>query len=353
VTLLDINDLSIQYRTQEGPINAVRDVSFSIDENETFGLVGESGCGKSTIAKSILRILPSNGEITNGAIELNLPSRSVDLATVDTKTLREIRWAEVSMIAQSAMNALDPVYTIGDQIVEAVQLHEDTPTREARELAADLFETVGLDRERIDSYPHQLSGGMRQRAMIAMALALEPSLILADEPTTALDVITQDHILEEINDLKQDLGSSMLIITHDISVVAETCDRVGVMYGGELVEVGPIEEVFVNPEHPYTLGLLNAFPTIEGEERDLITMTGSPPDLADPPTGCSFYDRCPYREPRCAEHPPRLSPRGVKADASANGEADWQAACFVSEDGADIEATYERTLDNQELWQRL
>ncbi|MEF8800598.1 MAG: ABC transporter ATP-binding protein [Halolamina sp.] len=346
MSLLDINDLSIQYRTQEGPINAVRDVSFSIGENETFGLVGESGCGKSTIAKGILRILPPNGEVTGGSVDLNLQDRTVDLATTDTKTLREVRWDEVSMIAQSAMNALDPVYTIGEQIIEAIQLHEDTSTKEARERTKELFEMVGLDPERIDSYPHQLSGGMRQRAMIAMALALEPSLIIADEPTTALDVITQDHILEEINDLKERIGSSMLIITHDISVVAETCDRVGVMYGGELVEVGPIEEVFVNPEHPYTLGLLNAFPTIEGEERELITMTGSPPDLAEPPTACSFYDRCPYREPRCAENGPALTARD-------GGEDDWQAACFVSGDGEDIEATYEQRLENQDLWQRL
>ena len=346
MSLLDINDLSIQYSTNEGPIDAVRNVSFSIGENETFGLVGESGCGKSTLAKSILRILPPNGEITGGSIDLNLPNRSVNLATTDTETLQEIRWDEVSMIAQSAMNALDPVYTVGEQIVEAIQIHEDTSTKKARERSRELLDTVGLDPERIDSYPHQLSGGMRQRAMIAMALALEPSLILADEPTTALDVITQDHILEEINTLKKRLGSSMLIITHDISVVAETCDRVGVMYGGELVEVGPIEQVFVNPEHPYTLGLLNAFPTIEGEERDLITMTGSPPDLSDPPTGCSFYERCPYREPRCAEEDPPLTARD-------DGENDWRTACFVSDDGEDIEATYKRTLRNQDLWKRL
>ncbi|MFB6299174.1 MAG: ABC transporter ATP-binding protein [Halobacteriales archaeon] len=345
MSLLDITDLSIEYRTQEGSIKAVNNVSFSIGKNETFGLVGESGCGKSTIAKGILRILPNNGEITSGSIELNLGDRTVDIVTTDTKTLRSIRWDEISMIAQSAMNALDPVYTIGEQIVEAIQLHEDTSKKQARQRVRELFETVGLDPDRIDSYPHQLSGGMRQRAMIAMALALQPSLILADEPTTALDVITQDHILEEINDLRDRIGNSMLIITHDISVVAETCDRVGVMYGGELVEVGPIEEVFVNPEHPYTLGLLNAFPTIEGEERDLITMTGSPPDLQNPPTGCSFYDRCPYREPRCAEQDPPLTDR--------NGKAGWQAACFVSGDGADLGATYERTLEDQELWQRL
>jgi len=346
MSLLDINDLSIQYSTNEGPINAVRDVSFTIGKNETFGLVGESGCGKSTLAKSLLRILPPNGQITNGSIDLDLPDRSVDLATTDTETLRGMRWDEVSMIAQSAMNALDPVYTVGEQIVEAIQIHEDTSTKAARERARELLDTVGLDPDRVDSYPHQLSGGMRQRAMIAMALALEPSLIIADEPTTALDVITQDHILEEINSLKQRLGSSMLIITHDISVVAETCDRVGVMYGGELVEVGPIEEVFVNPEHPYTLGLLNAFPTIEGEERELITMTGSPPNLSNPPNGCNFYDRCPYREPRCAEGDPPLTARG-------DGKSDWRTACFVSNDGEDITATYERTLENKDLWTRL
>lgn len=345
MTLLDVRNLSIEYRTQTGPIKAVNDVSFSIGQNETFGLVGESGCGKSTIAKGILRILPSNGDVTNGAIDLNLGDGTVDLATVDEKTLREIRWDEVSLIAQSAMNALDPVYTIGEQIVEAIRLHEEASKKEGRNRAKKLFETVGLDPERVDSYPHQLSGGMRQRAMIAMALALEPSLILADEPTTALDVITQDHILEEINALRSRIGNSMLIITHDISVVAETCDRVGVMYGGELVEVGPIEEVFVNPEHPYTLGLLNAFPTIEGEEEDLITMAGSPPDLQNPPTGCNFYDRCPYREPQCAERDPSLTKR--------NGESGWAAACFVSEDGEDIEESYERRLQNQKLWQRL
>ena len=345
MSLLDITDLEIEYRTQEGSIRAANGVSFSIGENETFGLVGESGCGKSTIAKGILRILPSNGEITNGRIDLHLENRTVDLASIDRKTLQEVRWEEVSMIAQSAMNALDPVYTIGEQIVEAIRLHEDTSKKAAMDRARNLFETVGLDPERVDSYPHQLSGGMRQRAMIAMALALEPPLIIADEPTTALDVITQDHILEEINALRSRIGNSMLIITHDISVVAETCDRVGVMYGGELVEVGPIEEVFVNPEHPYTLGLLNAFPTIEGTEDSLITMAGSPPDLANPPSGCNFYDRCPYREPRCKESDPPLTER--------NGSGDWQAACFVSGDGEDIEASYDRRLQDQDLWQRL
>jgi len=345
MTLLEVNDLSIQYDTKDGPIQAVRNVSFSIDEDETFGLVGESGCGKSTIAKGLLRILPPNGSITTGNIDLHLPDGSVDLATADQRTLQRVRWDEVSMIAQSAMNALDPVYTIGEQIVEAIQLHRKTPRKAARERVRELFEMVGLDPERIDSYPHQLSGGMRQRAMIAMSLALEPSLILADEPTTALDVITQDHILEEINALRDRIDNSMLIITHDISVVAETCDRVGVMYAGELVEVGPIEEVFVEPQHPYTLGLLNAFPTIEGDERELITMTGSPPDLLDPPAGCNFYDRCPYRTEQCQEEMPPLTDRGD----------DQHVACWVSGDGRDIQAEYSTIMDDmeEELWQRL
>ena len=338
MSLLEVTNLDVEYRTSEGPIKAVNDVSFSIDENEKFGLVGESGCGKSTIAQSVLRLLPDNGAITNGTIELD----GVDLVTIDDESLRDIRWDEISFISQSAMNALDPVYTIGGQIIEAIQTHEDIKKKKARKKAEDLVELVGLERERVDSYPHQLSGGMRQRAMIAMALALDPRLIIADEPTTALDVITQDHILEEINTLTDTIGSSMFIITHDISVVAETCDKVGVMYGGELVEAGPIDEVFVDPEHPYTLGLLNAFPTIDGEEEELITMPGQPPDLRDQPSGCSFYERCPYRVEGCQESNPELTRRGESR----------KAACFESIE-RDIEAEYESVLEQEDLWLRL
>ncbi|WP_138005603.1 ABC transporter ATP-binding protein [Halalkalirubrum salinum] len=338
MSLLEVKNLDIEYQTKKGSIKAANDVSFSIDQNEKFGLVGESGCGKSTIAKSLLRLLPDNGAVTNGSIMFD----GTDLVSTDEKTLRDIRWDEISFITQSAMNALDPVYTIGNQIVEAIQTHENVSKKNARNRAGDLVELVGLERERIDSYPHQLSGGMRQRAMIAMALALNPRLIIADEPTTALDVITQDHILEEINTLTDTINSSLFIITHDISVVAETCDKVGVMYGGELVEVGPIEEVFVNPQHPYTLGLLNAFPTIEGGEDELITMPGQPPDLQDPPQNCSFYERCPYREERCAHADPELTRR-----------SDSQyAACFVSEE-RDIGAEYESVVDKEEVWLKL
>ncbi len=338
MTLLDVSNLDVEYQTKEGPIKAVEDVSFTIEEGERFGLVGESGCGKSTIAKSLLQLLPKNGQVTGGSIEFD----GRELTTIDTKALREIRWEEVSFISQSAMNALDPVYSVGDQIVEAILTHRDMPKADARERAADLLEDVGLERKRADSYPHELSGGMRQRAMIAMALALDPALIIADEPTTALDVITQDHIIEEINRLLETIGSSLFIITHDISVVAETCDYVGVMYGGELVEKGPIEEVFVEPEHPYTLGLLNAFPKIEGGADELITMPGQPPDLRDPPTGCRFYDRCPFREEICARETPPLSERG----------GEQRAACFVSEE-RDINDEYETIISKEEQWLKL
>lgn len=340
MTLLDVTNLSVEYRTRETVVKAVNNVDFSVSEGENFGLVGESGCGKSTIAKSILRILPDNGHITSGSIQFE--GTDVNLATVDGPRLRETRWAHISLISQTAMNALDPVYTVSEQIMEAIRLHEDVSKSEVRERVVDLLEKVGLDPRRKDSYPHQLSGGMRQRAMIAMALALEPELIIADEPTTALDVITQDHILEEINDLTEELGNSLIVITHDISVIAETCDRVGVMYGGELVEVGPVKEVFTNPQHPYTLGLINAFPTIEGDQEELITMPGEPPNLEQPPQGCNFAERCPYSEPACETDDPPLTARG----------ADWQAACWVSEN-VDIGEEYDRVLKEGEKWQSL
>jgi oligopeptide/dipeptide ABC transporter ATP-binding protein len=344
MTLLKIDDLSVEYTADDAAVHAVNDVSFDIEEGERFGLVGESGSGKTTIAKAIMRLLPKNGRVTDGTIELSNESLTEDLVTASERDLQTIRWDHLSIISQSAMNALDPVYTIGDQIVEAIRLHESVSKADAKRRAGELLERVGIDEERVDSYPHQLSGGMRQRAMIAMSMALDPSLIIADEPTTALDVITQDHILDQIDQLSEDVGNSLLMITHDISVVAETCDRVGVMYGGELVEVGPTEEVFTEPEHPYTQGLLNAFPTLEGEsDSELITITGEPPNLSNLQLGCNFADRCPYAEERCRESNPALTRR----------EPDWNAACFVTEDGVDIEDQYEQVVKESEKWQAL
>lgn len=344
MTLLNVDDLSIQYTADETTVKAVNNVSFEIAEGERFGLVGESGSGKTTIAKAIMRLLPKNGDITSGSVELTNDSISLDLVTASDRELQDIRWEHLAIVSQSAMNALDPVYTIGSQIVEAIQLHESVPKADARERAGELLERVGIDKERVDSYPHQLSGGMRQRAMIAMSMALEPSLIIADEPTTALDVITQDHILDQIDQLSNAVGNSLLMITHDISVVSETCDRVGVMYAGELVEVGPTEEVFTNPEHPYTKGLLNAFPTLEGEsDSELITITGEPPKLVDVEPGCKFMDRCPYAEERCGDSDPELTPR-------TEGR---KAACFVTEEGYDLEEHYEHVVTESNKWQTL
>jgi peptide/nickel transport system ATP-binding protein len=338
-----VDGLSVGYETDEGLVKAVDDVSFEIEDGQQFGLVGESGCGKTTVAKSLIRLLPDNGRILEGSIKLINDSFELDIVKANKKELHNIRWEKIALISQSAMNALDPVYTIGTQIKEGIQLHENVSDSESIDRAKTLLDRVGLDKERVNSYPHQLSGGMRQRAMIAMALACDPDIIIADEPTTALDVITQDHILAQIDQLSKGIRNSLLMITHDISVVSETCDRVGVMYAGQLVEEGPVEDVFLNPDHPYTQGLLNAFPSLEEESSELITILGEPPDLIDPPAGCRFYDRCPYREPQCQKREPNLTVR----------DNDWRARCFVTEDGMNLQTQYENIMEENDKWQRL
>jgi oligopeptide/dipeptide ABC transporter ATP-binding protein len=333
--LLEVNDLSVVYESADEPdVQAVRDVSFSLERGENLGLVGESGCGKTTTAKAILRSLPSNGRITQGEIIFD----GRDITRLSRKELRKLRWKEISMITQSAMASLTPVYTINEQIREAIQAHESgVSNREARERAEELFELVGIDPGRVTDYPHQLSGGMRQRAIIAMALALDPKLIIADEPTTALDVIVQEQILYRINQLQTEIDSSMLMITHDISVVAETCDRIVVMYGGEVMEAGTTHEIFREAAHPYTLGLQNAFPSIEGERKDLVSIPGFPPDLSNPPPGCPFAPRCPWAADECEQPLPEreVSPGHrvrcheptpfERVRASADDEALWEA----------------------------
>jgi len=304
MSVLEVNDLHVAYEQRDGPdVEAVRGVSFTIDEQENLGLVGESGCGKTTVAKAILRDLPDNGKIVSGEILFD----GVDLTELSQEEMREYRWSGISTIPQSAMSSLDPVYTVGDQIKEAMQAHMDVSKEEAYERGHELLELVGIDPERINSYPHQLSGGMRQRAIIAMSLVLNPQLIIADEPTTALDVIVQEQILYRIKQLQGELGSSMMMITHDISVVAETCDTVAVMYGGEFMELGTTDDIYENAHHPYTLGLQNAFPDIEGDVKDLISIPGTPPDLADPPEGCPFAARCPFAAEECSTPLPRKS----------------------------------------------
>jgi len=300
--MLEITDLEVRYHTEDGDVHAVDGVNLTVPENRTVGLVGESGCGKSTLAKSLIRLLASNGEIAGGSVELD----GTEITELSRKRLnREVRWTEISMIPQNAMNALDPVQTVGDQIVEVVLAHEsDTSKREARERARELFEKLGIDQNRIDDYPHQFSGGMAQRAVMGLALALSPTIILADEPTTALDVVIQDRILRVIKDLQDELGSAMILITHDMSVVSERCDDIAVMYGGRIVEYADAETVIKEPRHPYTLGLRNSFPDITEDSQDLISIPGAPPDLIDPEEGCKFAPRCPFAEDECWEVTP-------------------------------------------------
>ncbi len=301
--VLQVKDLTMHYQTRQGTVKAVDGISFELARGEVLGLVGESGCGKTSIAVTLMKLLPDNALILKGQVLLN----GQDLMTMDDTTLRKYRWRRISMIFQAAMNSLNPVHRVGDQIVEAIEAHDMAATlKEAQETVDRLFRLVGLDPRLTDRYPHEFSGGMRQRAVIAMALACQPDVIVADEPTTALDVIVQDRILRQIKEIQTDLNMSMIYITHDIAVVAEVTDRIGVMYAGKLVELGSTADVFERPIHPYTKALLSVFPSIRGEKRPLTTLGGEPPNLVDPPTGCRFHPRCPYATAICQQEEPPI-----------------------------------------------
>jgi oligopeptide/dipeptide ABC transporter ATP-binding protein len=303
MSVLAVTDLRVVYNIRGRRVRAVDGVSFTVEAGEYFGLVGESGCGKTTLARAILRLLPANCRIMAGSICFN----GRDITRLSDRELRDVRWRGIAFVPQSAMNSLDPVVRVGDQIAEAIRAHESVTKTAALRRAADLFGMVGLDARRLRDYPHQFSGGMRQRVLIAMSLALTPDLIVADEPTTALDVIVKDQILHRMEQVQKQLGKSLLLVTHDISVVAENCNRVAVMYAGRLMEYAPTRALIDTPFHPYTLGLKNAFPTLSGELRGLVSIPGAPPDLAEPPSGCRFHPRCPFATQRCiTEEPPLL-----------------------------------------------
>ena len=303
--LLEIDNLRVAYRTQRGQAHAVDGVSLAVAPGEYLGLVGESGCGKSTIAKAILGILPANGRVAGGAIRF----AGRDLAAMSAAEMRALRWRHIALVPQSAMNGFDPVYTVERQIDEAIRYHADMPAEARLKRIEELFAMVGLEKSRLGDYPHQFSGGMRQRAMIAMAMVLDPDLIVADEPTTGLDVIVQDQIMRRIRDIHERQNKTMLLITHDMAVVAENCDKIAVMYAGRLVEYGG-EAVFRSPFHPYTLGLCNAFPDLDARGRELISIPGSPPDLVEPPRGCRFAARCPFAADLCRQREPDLTEVG-------------------------------------------
>jgi peptide/nickel transport system ATP-binding protein len=298
--LLDVNNLKVYYETERGTVRAVDDVSFSLPVGQNLALVGESGCGKTTAAKAILHLLADNASIRGG--EIIFRGRRIDILT--EKEFDRLRWNEISVISQSAMNALNPVYRVGDQIIEAIKAHRKIDRRSARQKVKQLFQWVGLAPERARDYPHQFSGGMKQRAIIAMSLALNPALIIADEPTTALDVVMQDQVMEQIVHIQRESASSILLISHDISVVTEVCQHFVVMYAGKVVESCKVEDFHTRPCHPYSMGLILAFPTLEGEAKKLISIPGFPPDLSRELRGCLFRERCPFRQAICEKEDP-------------------------------------------------
>lgn len=305
--ILEIKDLKIEYVTEEGTVHAVNDVNLVIGEGKTLGLVGETGAGKTTTALGILNLVPDPpGRIVSGEILY----RGVDLLKLSKGEIQLIRGADISMIFQDPMTALNPVHTVGAQIAEVVQLHQNCSKEEAWNRAEDMLEKVGITRERAHEYPHQFSGGMKQRVVIAMALACNPALLLADEPTTALDVTIQAQVLEMINDLKKELNTSMLLITHDLGIVAETCDDVAIMYAGEIVEFGTLEQLFTRTAHPYTLGLFASIPRLDADTDRLKPIPGLMPDPADLPGGCKFHPRCPYAQANCAVEDPEVRDLG-------------------------------------------
>ena len=302
--LLVVENLRTEFSLGADTVHAVDGVSFRLDHGEALGIAGESGCGKTTTALSLTRLLPSNARIVDGSVRLY----GIDLLKKSENALRRYRWREISIVFQGAMNALNPVHRLRDQVAEPLVERLAVSPREARRRAGDLLELVGIPRKRGGAYPHELSGGMRQRAMIAMALACDPAIVIGDEPTTALDVMVQAQILELLEDLRRKLGLSLILITHDLSVIAETCDRVLIMYAGRVAEEGPVGEVFRTPRHPYTQKLLAAFPNIHADRRALDVIPGAPPDLRHPPPGCPFTARCPFAMAVCSEVvPPEIS----------------------------------------------
>jgi len=302
--LVEIEDLVVEYPASRGVVRAVDHVSLEIKRGEVLGLVGESGCGKTTLGLTLL-LMNAPGKVMGGRVTVD----STDILALRKDELRRYRWEKTAMVFQSAMNALDPVKTIESQIVETMIQHKEMTKEAARERVRELLEIVHIDPARATSYPHELSGGMKQRVVIAMALCLTPRLLIADEPTTALDVVVQAGVLRTIKDLQEEFGLSVIIITHDISIMSEMSNRIAVMYGGKIVEIGPTKDVLQNPQHPYTQALLKAVPEI-GDKSRIRGIPGTPPNLINPPRGCRFHPRCPYAFDRCRVEVPELFEAG-------------------------------------------
>jgi peptide/nickel transport system ATP-binding protein len=313
--LLEVRDLAIEFTTKAGTVHAVDGTSFTLERGEAMGLAGESGCGKTTTALAVMRLLPFNGRIVRGTVSFD----GRDLIGVPEASMRSIRWKEISIIFQGAMNSLNPVQRVGKQIAEPIVLHDRVEPPRALKRAGELLELVGISSRRLNDYPHEFSGGMRQRVMIAMALACRPKLVIADEPVTALDVMIQAQILELLERLRRELDLSMILISHDLSVLADTCEHVSIMYAGKTMESGKTLDVFTDPKHPYTQGLVGAFPDVRGPRTMPEAIPGDVPSLISPPSGCVFHPRCKFAFERCTNAEPALS------ELSAGR----RAACFL------------------------
>ena len=300
--LLEVDGLSVDYLTDAADVRAVERVSFDVAPGEFLGIVGESGCGKSTLLFGVSRLLSPPGEVVEGTVTF----RGRDMVRLGRNELRRVRWRDFAVVMQSAMNALNPMKSIGAQFKDALEAHEKLSAARVRERSVEVLELVGIDPVHLHSYPHQLSGGMRQRAMIAMALLFTPQLVLMDEPTSALDVVAQRSLMTKIKDLQRTLGFAVIFVTHDMSVVSRYSDRMLVMYAGQIAEAAPTKAVFARPKHPYTRGLINAFPSVTGPRRELTGIPGAPPDLVRPPSGCRFHPRCPDVMPECPSRKPGL-----------------------------------------------
>ncbi len=341
MALLEVNDLTVKFYTPEGVVTAVDNLSYTIERGEKFGVVGESGAGKSVTALSLLRLIESPGQIESGEIILD----GENLLEMSEKEIRRVRGNKISMIFQDAQTALNPVYTVGEQISEAIRHHLDYSDEEAKERTIELLDTVGIPdaAARYSDYPHEFSGGMQQRVVIAMALSCDPDLLIADEPTTALDVMTEAKILEELNDLAEEFGTAVQLITHDLGVIAEVCDRVMVLYAGQPVEEASADDLFYDPKHPYTVGLMASIPRIGTGDERLQTIPGVMPDLIEVPSGCSFHPRCPYAEDACTQmEPPLVDPEtGVEAEPGA----ERKAGCLAYTGDLTNELTFDITVD--------
>jgi peptide/nickel transport system ATP-binding protein len=314
MSLLDIRNLKTHYLTPLGAVKAVDDVSISVKKGEVLGLAGESGCGKSTISLSVMRILPYPGKVISGEIMF----KDRDILKLNESELRKVRWKGISTVFQGAMASLNPLFKVGKQIADPIMIHEDVTKGEAYRRAREILELVGIDASRESNYPWELSGGMRQRVLIAMGLVCNPDMIIADEPTTALDVIVAHQITELIQDLREKLDLSMMLITHDISVIAQTCDQLAIMYAGKIVERSDVNTMFENPLHPYTDALIGAFPSIKGDRRQLTSISGTPPNLIKLPSGCNFHPRCQYAQDVCKTDEPKLSKSGEKHETACH-----------------------------------